>query len=84
MNRSANLDSFRGRCEASVKAFLDRQKEIALQDTSRSDLMGMFEQAKLQQQAPTIRVEGRAREKAARVKAFTTLMSGMMEFQDTM
>lgn len=83
-NLSANLASFRGRDDASVKAFLDRQREIALQDTSRSDLMGMFEQAKLQQQATTIRVEGRAREKAARVKAFTTLMSGMMEFQDTM
>ena len=83
-NLSANLASFRGRDDPSVKAFLDRQREIALQDTSRSDLMGMFEQAKLQQQATTIRVEGRAREKAARIKAFTTLMSGMMEFQDTM
>jgi len=46
--------------------------------------MGMFEQAKLQQQATTIRVEGRAREQAAKVKAFTTLMGGLMQFQDTM
>lgn len=83
-NLSSNLAAFRGRDDASVKAFLDRQREVALEDTSRSDLMGMFEQAKLQQQATTIRVEGRAREKAANIKAFTTLMSGMMEFQDTM
>ena len=83
-NLSANLASFRGRDDSSVKAFLDKQREVALEDTSRSDLMGMFEQAKLQQQATTIRVEGRARQKAANIKAFTTLMSGMMEFQDTM
>jgi len=83
-NLSSNLAAFRGRDDASVKAFLDRQREVALEDTSRSDLMGMFEQAKLQQQATTIRVEGRAREKAANIKAFTTLMGGMMEFQETM
>lgn len=83
-NLSSNLAAFRGRDDASVKAFLDRQREVALEDTSRSDLMGMFEQAKLQQQATTIRVEGRAKQKAANIKAFTTLMSGMMEFQDTM
>ena len=83
-NLSSNIATFRGRDDASVKAFLDRQKEIAFEDTARSDLMGMFEQAKLQQQATTIRVEGRAREQAAKIKAFTTLMSGMMEFQDTM
>ena len=82
-NLSANISAFRGRDDASVRAFLTRQRNIALEDTSRSDLMGMFEQAKLQQQE-TIRVEGRAREKAAQVKAFTTLMSGMMQFQDTM
>ena len=82
-NLSANLASFRGRDDSSVKAFLDKQREVALEDTSRSDLMGMFEQAKLQQQATTIRVEGRARQKAANIKAFTTLMSGMMEFQET-
>ena len=83
-NLASNIATFRGRDDASVKAFLDRQKEIAFEDTARSDLMGMFEQAKLQQQATTIRVEGRAREQAAKIKAFTTLMSGMMEFQDTM
>lgn len=83
-NLSSNLATFRGRDDASVRAFLNRQREIAFEDTSRSDLMGMFEQAKLQQQATTIRVEGRARQKAAQVKAFTTLMSGIMQFQNTM
>jgi len=83
-NLAANISSFRGRDDASVRAFLDRQREIALEDTSRSDLMGMFEQAKLQQQATTTRVEGRAREKAANIQAFTTLMGGLMDFQKTM
>ena len=83
-NLASNLAAFRGRDDASVRAFLDRQKEIAFEDTARSDLMGMFEQAKLQQQATTIRVEGRAREQAAKVKAFTTLMGGLMDFQKTM
>jgi len=83
-NLAANISAFRGRDDASVQAFLTRQRNIALEDTSRSDLMGMFEQAKLQQQATTIRVEGRAREKAAKIKAFTTLASGIMQFQDTM
>mgnify|MGYP005987850627 CR=1 FL=1 len=83
-NLSSNLAAFRGRDDASVRAFLDRQKEVALQDTSRSDLMGMFEQAKLQQQATTIRVEGRAEEKAAKIRAFTTMMGGLMDFQKTM
>ena len=83
-NLSANIATFRGRSDRSVEAFLNRQKEITFEDTNRSDLMGMFEQAKLQQQATTIRVEGRAREQAAKVKAFTTLMGGLMQFQDTM
>ena len=82
-NLAANISAFRGRDDASVQAFLNRQREIALEDTSRSDLMGVFEQAKLQQQATTIRVEGRAREKAAQIKAFTTLMGGLMQFQNT-
>lgn len=83
-NLSANIAAFRGRDDASVRAFLTRQRNIALEDTSRSDLMGMFEQAKLQQQATTLRVEGRAKEKAANIQAFTTLMGGLMDFQKTM
>ena len=74
-NLSANISAFRGRDDASVKAFLNRQREIALEDTSRSDLMGMFEQAKLQQQATTIRVEGRAREKADKSTAPTATVN---------
>ena len=46
--------------------------------------MGMFEQAKLQQQATTIRVEGRAREKAAKIEAFTTALSSVASYQRTM
>ena len=83
-NLATNISTFRGRDDASVQAFLNRQKEIALEDTSRSDLMGMFEQAKLQQQATTIRVEGRAREKAAKIEAFTTALSSVASYQRTM
>ena len=83
-NLASNIATFRGRDDASVRAFLNRQKEIAFEDTARSDLMGMFEQAKLQQQATTIRVEGRAREQAAKIQAFTTMMGGLMDFQKTM
>jgi len=83
-NLSANIAAFKGRDDSSVRAFLTRQRNIALEDTSRSDLMGMFEQAKLQQQATTLRVEGRAKEKAANIQAFTTLMGGLMDFQKTM
>jgi hypothetical protein len=46
--------------------------------------MGVFEQAKLQQQATTLRIEGRAREQAANIRAFTTAMGAFMDFQRTM
>ena len=85
-NTAMNISTFGAnlnRADASVETFLNRQKEIAFEDTRRSDLMGVFEQAKLQQQATTLRIEGRAREQAGNIRAFTTAMGAFMDFQKT-
>ncbi len=87
-NVKANISAFSaaGRdveADKSVSAFLQRQKEVVAQDTGRSDLMGFFEQMKLQQQATTIRTEGRARRQAATIGAFTTMAQGIADYTDT-
>jgi len=88
-NVKANIASFSamGRdvsSDRSVTAFLDRQKEIAVEDTNRSDLMGVFEAMKLQQQATATRIEGRARRQAAMIGAFTTMAQGYADYQDSL
>jgi hypothetical protein len=88
-NVKANIASFyaSGRdvgSDRSVRAFLERQKEIATEDTRRSDLMGVFESMKLQQQATTTRIEGRARKQAAMIGAFTTMAQGYTDYQDSL
>ena len=88
-NVKANIASFyaSGRdvgSDRSVRAFLERQKEIATEDTRRSDLMGVFESMKLQQQATTTRIEGRARKQAAMIGAFTTMAQGYADYQDSL
>ena len=87
-NVKANISAFyaAGRdvgADKSVSAFLQRQKEVVAEDTGRSDLMGFFEQMKLQQQATTIRTEGRARKQAATIGAFTTMAQGIADYTDT-
>jgi hypothetical protein len=69
--------------DRSVSAFLERQKEVATQDTRRSDLMGVFEAMKLQQQATTTRIEGRARRQSATIAAFTTMAQATADYRDT-
>lgn len=88
-NTKANIAAFSatGRdvgSDRSVSAFLERQKEVATQDTARSDLMGWFEGMKLQQQATATRIEGRARQQAAMIGAFTTMAKGIADYQDSM
>ena len=88
-NTKANIAAFAatGRdvgSDRSVSAFLERQKEVATQDTARSDLMGWFEGMKLQQQATATRIEGRARQQAAMIGAFTTMAQGIANYQDSM
>ena len=87
-NVKANISAFyaAGRdvgSDKSVSAFLERQKEVVAEDTGRSDLMGFFEQMKLQQQATTMRVEGRARKQAATIGAFTTMAQGIADYSST-
>lgn len=82
-NTATNISTFGAnlnRADASVETFLNRQKEIAFEDVRRSDLMGMFEQAKLQQQATATRIEGRARQQAANIRAFTTATNAIMDY----
>ena len=87
-NAKANISAFyaTGRdvgSDKSVSAFLRRQRKVVAEDTGRSDLMGFFEQMKLQQQATTIRVEGRARKQAATIGAFTTMAQGIADYSST-
>lgn len=84
-NLSANLATFaaQGRDiggDRSVAAFLERQKQIATDDTRRSDFMGAAQAAKMMQQATAERVEGRARQQAAAIGAFTSLASGLYNY----
>jgi hypothetical protein len=85
-NLGTNIARFSklNRADTSVSAFLQRNREVAFEDIGRSDLMGMFEASKLQQQANATRSEGRAREQAAKIEAFTTAMSSIMSYQRTM
>ena len=69
--------------DRSVSAFLERQREVATQDTRRSDLMGVFEAMKLQQKATTTRTEGRARRQSATIAAFTTVAQATADTYDT-
>ena len=87
-NTKANIAAFAatGRdvgSDRSVAAFLERQKQVATQDTARSDLMGYFEMMKMQQQATATRIEGRARQQAATIAAFTTMAQGIADYKDT-
>lgn len=87
-NTKANIAAFAAsgvqvKSDKSVGAFLDRQKEIATEDTKRSDMMALFEQMKLTQQATATRIEGRARRQAAMIGAFTTMAQGIADYQDT-
>ena len=84
-NLSANIASFAaaGRdvgADRSVAAFLQRQKEIATSDTARSDFMGQAQAAKLTAQAAATRAEGRAALTASRIGAFTSLASGINNY----
>lgn len=85
-NTSANIAavyaSGRDVSSRSVEAFLGAQRETLGKDLRTSDLMGMFEAMKLRQQATTVRVEGRARQQAATLSAFTTIGKGIADYGD--
>tara|TARA_B110000503_G_scaffold23373_1_gene36493 strand:- start:10162 stop:10653 length:492 start_codon:yes stop_codon:yes gene_type:complete len=69
--------------DPSVKAFLKRNRETATRDNARSDFMGAAEGMKAMQAARSTRQEGRARQSAAYVNAFTSLGSGLTSYYKT-
>lgn len=84
-NLSANIASFaaQGRDvgeDRSVSAFLQRQQDIATDDTARSDFMGMMEANKRASQAAAVRAEGRAAMTSAVIGAFTTMAGGLHQY----
>jgi hypothetical protein len=96
-NLSSNIASFAaagrdvGGADRTVSAFLDRQKEVAAGDTSRSDFMAQITSQKLEaeskaaraggeQRAAAIRAEGRAAAISSMVGAFTTLAGGLYQY----
>jgi hypothetical protein len=69
--------------DGSAQAFLAAEKSVVGDDLSRLDFMKMFEAMKIQQQATTVRVEGRARYAAAKIGAYTTIMQGFANAAST-
>ena len=82
-NLSANIASFSaagrdiGGMDRSVKAFLDRQREVAFKDVARSEFMSEQESAKMRAEAAATRSEGKARLASATINAFTTVAGGL-------
>ena len=80
-NLSANIASFAaagrdiGGMDRSVKAFLDRQKEVAFTDVARSEFMSEQESARMRAEA-----EGKARLASAAIGAFTTIAGGLYDY----
>ncbi len=84
-NLSSNIASFaaQGRdvgADRSVAAFLDRQQEIATDDTANSDFMAMMQGMKADSQAAAVRAEGRAALSAGIINGFTTLAGGLNQY----
>jgi len=69
--------------DASVKAYLNKQKDIVGEDADRIDYMGQAQMAKLQQQATAMRIEGRAKMQAGRIGALTTIATGINNYMTT-
>ena len=86
LNTKANIAAFaatgRDIGGTTVRAFMERQKEIAAEDTTRSDIMGMFESMKLAQAARTSRAEGRAEKQSATIRAYTGLVDSGIKFAE--
>jgi len=68
---------------SSVAAFLKRQREVATSDTARSDFMGRAEELRYQAQAAGFRAEGRDALVSSRLRAFTSIASGLNDISKT-
>lgn len=85
--RASNLAwfAFSGRdpSDRSVKAFLDKQREVAYQDVARSDAQGFAEGAQLAFQGRMAATKGRNMQRASTIKALTSIASGMHNYNIT-
>lgn len=96
-NLSANIASFAaagrdiGGQDRTVAAFLERQKEVAAGDVTRSDFMAQLQSTRMmaeattaraggQQRAAAIRAEGKGAAIGAAIGAFTTIAGGLHQY----
>jgi|TARA_E500000318_G_scaffold1125_2_gene1461 hypothetical protein len=75
--------SFLGRdaSDRSVRAFLDKQKEVAYTDITRSELQGFIEGERLGMQADLVRTRGRNQQRASQLSALSSITSGLFRYQ---
>lgn len=73
-----------GGADRSVEAFLRRNRETAFEDISAIANQEVMESYKIMQQAYSERMRGRDAMQAARVGAFTTIASALLNYQSTL
>lgn len=96
-NLSANIAAFSGSGrdiggqDRTVAAFLERQKEVAAKDVTKSDFMAQIQSQRLQaagisaryggqQRAAAIRAEGKAAQISSVIGAMTTVAGGLYQY----
>ena len=84
-NKSGNIATFAaaGRdigSDRSVRAFMEKQKEIVGKDLNTSSRMQLMQSAKATAQAAGARAEGRAAQQSAVIGAMTTVASGASQY----
>lgn len=86
-NKSSNIAAFSatGRdigSDRSVRAFMEKQKEIVGKDLKTSSRMQIMQAGKATAQAAAVRAEGRAAQQSAMLGALTTVASGASQYYD--
>lgn len=66
--------------DRSIKAFMDKQRDVAYSDVARSDAQGYAEGSQLAMQAQVSRMRGAAARKSANIQALSTLASGLYQY----
>ena len=84
-NKSSNIATFAaaGRdvgSDRSVRAFMEKQKEIVGKDLRVSSTMQIMQAGKATAQAAAVRAEGRAAKQSAMLGALTTVASGASQY----
>lgn len=75
--------AFAGRdaSDRSVQAFLDKQRQVAYTDVSRSTTQGFMEDEKLRFQRDLTLTRGRTAQQTSLVSAASTITSGLFQYQ---